>query len=186
MFAYCNNNPANSVDPSGKMASIYDPDFQATAALGEWLADVFYTNENEVGKDGKPTFNAKVKHFFKTVWSCVELSGGIGMGLYGETNVFDLVGVSGGLYYNVESFHLSNGEFSHGPEMNVGASGSFYGHNFGFEEYQYQFDGEPETNSWFYTNDTMTIFSFAAYAPIGFSFQFGFDIVKFCQEYPVF
>ena len=107
------------------------------------------------------------------------------MGFYGETSLFECVGIGVGMYGNVLTFQIANGEASFGQELSQGISATFACHNFGYTEYMYNKNfrvGEREIGKGFYGDETYTIYSAAAYLGYGVSVRFGFDVVTFCKD----
>ena len=190
MFAYCLNNPVNLIDPRGSIPFADDPYAETYQRIGEmignWLSEIIRTDENERDANGELTLNAKLKRTGQSFYRNLEVSGGIGLGLYGEKTIFDLIGLSGGLYYNLFNLSLAEGEWTIGTEFQTGANINFFFMNLGYIEGA---SGPYGTNpqftvleEGFYGDETWTIYSVACYPLAGGSFRIGFDIVQFVRD----
>ena len=176
MFAYCNNNPISCSDSQGaRPVSILERFGNKSIAV---------PNQVRIDKPKKKTINTKLQQTCKLVIDCVEVSAGIGMGLYAEGEVLD-VGLGLGIYYNPLNLLIEDGRFQLNQEANMRASASAVLHNLGYSmSKNWSYDTvEPDVvNSGFYPDDSLSILEGSAYFIAGGSFRIGFDIIQFCEN----
>ena len=184
MFSYCGNNPAVFQDPDGLCREV--------GALLTWIdckrsdcpTSRFYI-ENTATRKARDTLQA--------FCSNLELSLGVGQGLYYETEILDMVGVQLGMYGNYTEFQIRNGTITWGQRTNTNFSLSLLGHNLGiYENYFKANDGTIETSSnvplssassLISSDDSITIASVAIYPLFaGFSCRLGFDLNRFILD----
>ena len=187
MFAYCNNNPVNCCDPSGHIPYfIDDPAGEAGKEIGEWIASVIKTDENETDENGQLTLKAKLKRIGIAFFECLDLSIDVGQGYYAEGTALDM-GLAGGMYGNYFALQYSDGTWSWGQELVTGASISFTQLlEFGFSEYEFIQSGETVASDMWYgmntSKDSWTLFSAAFYFIAGGSVSVAFDLNTFLAE----
>ena len=159
MFAYCNNNPVIYADPTGAAA---DPRFNTTAIC-----------------DGS---TLRKMSFWEMIKECITAYGGIGMGIEAQTTVLD-IGFTVGMHGDFGALTFSDGEFTFGQRLQVGASASIPGvsashldiseREMGGELKERKIRGIDETET------SITIFSVSAYLIAGATIEIGFDLGKF-------
>ena len=159
MFAYCNNNPVIYADPTGAAA---DPRFNTTAIC-----------------DGS---TLRKMSFWEMIKECITAYGGIGMGIEAQTTVLD-IGFTVGMHGDFGALTFSDGEFTFGQRLQVGASASIPGvsashldiseREMGGELKERKIRGIDETET------SITIFSVSAYLIAGVTIEIGFDLGKF-------
>ena len=184
MFACCQNNPVVYIDPDGLCREV--------GALLTWI---------DCKKSSCPTSRYYVKNealrkacdTFHALCSNIELSAGVGQGLYYETEILEMVGVQLGMYGNQVEFQIRDGNITWGQSNNTVFSLSLMGYNFGtYDNHFTANDGTVEQSSnnpfnsddmFIYSDDTLTIASVAIYPVVaGFSCELGFDIIQFCED----
>jgi hypothetical protein len=184
MFAYCLNNPVRLSDASGKYADDYF--FDIGKKIGQWLYEIITTDENETDSNGNLTTNAKIKQTGQSVLRNAEFSAGVGLGLYSEGDVADVIGVSAGMYITNGSICYSDGQWQYGSEAYSGISGTVIGMEVGAAESGFRpLDGEWENEGWSlynYTKPSMTIFSAAFFVGPGATVRIGFDHISFLHD----
>ena len=159
MYAYCNNNPVIYADPTGAAA---DPRFNTTAIC-----------------DGS---TLRKMSFWEMIKECITAYGGIGMGIEAQTTVLD-IGFTVGMHGDFGALTFSDGEFTFGQRLQVGASASIPGvsashldiseREMGGELKERKIRGIDETET------SITIFSVSAYLIAGATIEIGFDLGKF-------
>ena len=159
MFAYCNNNPVIYADLTGAAA---DPRFNTTAIC-----------------DGS---TLRKMSFWEMIKECITAYGGIGMGIEAQTTVLD-IGFTVGMHGDFGALTFSDGEFTFGQRLQVGASASIPGvsashldiseREMGGELKERKIRGIDETET------SITIFSVSAYLIAGATIEIGFDLGKF-------
>ena len=180
MFAYCGNNPVVFVDSSGQFpTSLF---FRLGQRIGKWLCKLAVgQDDNEVLSLGE-----KITQTFKSLVYNLELSAGVGMGLYGETEILDAIGLGAGVYATNLTTCYENGEWMFGNEAYVGISATFLWNEIGAAESVFRPEGgEWEGDHWVLYNDTetsITIFSASAYLFAGGSVRIGFDLNTFLWD----
>ena len=126
----------------------------------------------------------------KSVVRNIDISAGIGQGIYTEFKLFE-VGIGIGMYGNYGTINYSQGVWSTGQELYFGITATLTPWlEFGAaEHYSRDSRNKEEHTSWIGYNDTQdtwTICSFAFYPLFaGVSFSVGFDILTFLEEYDV-
>ena len=189
MFAYCNNNPVGFKDFNGNVPmSTYDsPAAWFGAQLGEWISTILRTDRNERDSAGNLTTNAKIKRAGELAVNCVDASVGIGLGLYGEGNIGDVVGLGGGINHNLVEFKLNEGEFSIEQSYFMGIEGSVLfidvlqdANESGSRKLDFSSPMPKYVIDGYNTN--WTIFSAGAYLFAGGSVYLGFDMIYFCEN----
>ena len=153
--------------------------------LGELIADIFQTDENETDKNGKSTTKARLKKSFISLYENIDLSFGVGMGYELSAEFIDLIGLNAGMHGDIISVHLSDGEWSYGQDYSSGVSLSALFHNVGFVESaynKYNKKGELVTNKGFWGDDTLTLLSGSVYFVAGGSYSIGLDIVQLIED----
>ena len=189
MFVYCNNNPVKLVDYSGNASmSAYDtPAAWLGAQLGEWLYTIFRTDRNEKDSAGNLTTNAKIKRVGELTVDCIDASVGVGLGLYGEANIADVVGLGGGINYNLVDFKLDDGELSVEQSYFMGLEASVlfvdvlqdtsesFSRKLSFSSPMPEFTPDGYNTNW-------TISSASVYLFGGASVYLGFDVISFCEN----
>ena len=189
MFAYCNNNPVNYVDSSGKYSYSFASDYAGWIGqlFGEWLYEIITTDEDEKDVNGLPTVNATTKKVFNSVVRNTEISIGIGMGFEGEATVLDVAGVTAGMHGNIAQLEYCDGQWSSTKEMYVGATITVFGNEYGAAD-SYVFSKETNSfvqSSWLWSNpniDSITLLGASAYFIAGGSFRIGFDLNSFLYD----
>ena len=187
---YCLNNPVNLYDKTGKTADSYAG--WGGGLIGEWLYELI-TGKTHPNKQARELENQIIEQQLSTIvpitkilFNNLELSGGVGQGIYYETTILDVIGVQLGMYGNYAELQLKDGKLRFGQSVNSELSVTLFGHNFGIYEQGFRPDmGEYEIESdrGFYNDDSFTIYSVAVYPLfIGGSFRIGFDIVQFCYD----
>ena len=184
LFVYCYNNPVCFSDSTGK----YPDDYFGYIGqeIGKWLYEIITTDENEVDCNGELTLNAKIKQTGLSILYNLEISAGIGMGLYGEWVALDAIGVSAGMYITNHSICYSDGQWKCGNEAYTGISGTFAWAELGAAESGFRpCDGQWQNETWTVfnnTKDSMTVSSFAFFAGAGITVQIGFDHITFLKD----
>ena len=180
MFAYCGNNPVNNVDPLG--TCYYN-------AKGQWCHDNWeylggYERKPEPNNHNEKSALETAKQVATSIWNNLEVSGGIGLGLYAEVEVLEL-GISGGIYYNPLYVELTDGTFKIHQEYFSGIAFSLGFVHFGYTESMtrtYTTVNPIITNNGIFGEETITLFSVACYPIAGGSFRIGFDLNSFLKE----
>ena len=136
--------------------------------------------------DFKQAIN-KGKQIAKAAYTNVEISAGLGLGLYGEANIGDVVGLGFGISYNLIEVKFDDGKLALQQSYNEGLSASVL--------FVDVLQDASESGSRKLTlsspmgdfipddyNSNWTIISAAAYPVAGGSLYVGFDMISFCQE----
>ena len=192
MYVYCLNTPANGCDPSGNY-------YKGTRRYANGLVD--YTD----ARTGNPLAQAsedsgtpdepddrdiwdKIADFFIAIYHNLDISIGVGQGLYFGCSLFDdAVGIGVGGYGNYGSVILDNGEVCTCQEVCLEFVIEFALMQFGVSDHNFLRRGETIIDdSWVGYNDKMdstSLFSIKAYALFfGFSIDIGFDFGGFFKE----
>ncbi|MBQ8040799.1 MAG: hypothetical protein IJ274_13210, partial [Lachnospiraceae bacterium] len=138
MFAYCLNNPVNLVDKNGETADSWAG--WIGEQLTEWLYELF-TGETHHNKQTRELENQIIEQqlsaiapIAKIIFYNLEISGGIGQGIYYESTVLDMIGVQLGMYGNYAELQLIDGKLRYGQRVNSELSLTLFGHNLGIYE----------------------------------------------------
>ena len=159
MFAYCNNNPVIYADPTGAAA---DPRFNTTAIC-----------------DGS---TLRKMSFWEMIKECITAYGGIGMGIGASAEVAEFE-VSAGMHGDFGALSYSNGKFTFGQRMEIGAelSTPFYPISY-MDILEREMGGELTERKIRGTDEeetSITIVSVSAYLIAGGTIEIGFDLGKF-------
>ena len=175
MFSYCNNNPTLFSDPMG-----YSP-FES---IGAWIANAV-EDAREWIEDTVPVVWEKTKRVAESVWNNLDLTFGVGAGLYGQFEIADM-GFEAGGYGNVLSIHLSEGEFDVGQDLYLGITGGIV-REIGTSNYAFLKDGNiVYEDRWSWINseqETIGIFSSSLYLLFaGYTFSVEFNLNEFLKD----
>ena len=184
LFAYCMNNPVNMSDSAGNW-----PKWLKTAAnkIKTGIKKVTSSVKTTLSKANLKETISKGTQVAKAVCYNIEISAGLGLGLYGEANVGDIVGLGFGISYNLIEIKIDDGKFALQQSYNEGLSASILcvdvlqdASESGTRELTLSHpmgDFIPDDY-----NSNWTIVSAAAYPGAGVSVYVGFDMISFCQE----
>ncbi len=163
MFAYCKNNPTNMVDVNGNWPKWLD-DF------ADWI-----DNATE-------DFVEKSEDVLEAGWKSLEVSAGIGLGLFAGVGVLDdFLGIELGMYYDVFNISLADGSFSVQEYGYVGASVSVLIPVWEHKEERYRPYGQ-NTSEWSDLDQAtaaVPLLGTGAYLFGGGNYSIGFDFGKF-------
>ena len=157
------------------------------AGTGNPLASVSKNSESSNDADTRTAWD-KIADFFGAVYHNIDLTAGIGQGLYLGFSLFDdAVGLGIGGYGNYGSFILNHGETLTCQEGCIEFVVEFALMEFGASKHMYFKKGETIIDdSWAGYNDKsdrLSVFSLRAYALfLGFSFDLGFNYGGFITE----
>lgn len=180
MFAYCLNNPINSLDPRGTIPFYDDPLQKAIEDFVQWYNQ---SDENEENSDGDLTLNAKWKRTAQAFVHNVKFSAGIGLGLFGEIFATEYVSVNAGIHYDLLRVQYYKGEFEIFEYAYQGAEASFLFFNLGdSEERRREISSKP--NQW-QIIESPSVFpeaSISFYLFAGGSVSIGIDLLSIAQS----
>ena len=186
MFAYCNNNPVNTLDTSGTYPQhlLEDLHVRDSNPIAEYYGA---SNGNNSNKTAKPSAIAKLKRTATSIMNNFEFSVGVGQGLYAEFNILEF-GAALGMYGNYAALNYSDGQWMFGQEIcetaSLSASQAF---EVGFGINRFLEKGKVvESSSWYIINDTQeswTVFRAACYPLfLGGSIRIGFELNTFLND----
>ena len=183
MFAYCGNNPVRRVDAGGNWWLEDGGNWVCGAAEDAWD---WVCEAASDSADGVAVVWDKAKAVAQSVYKNLELSVGLGGGLYGEFSVFEAISVGIGGYVNYATVQLKNGTISCHNEMYAGATATYSFLEFGACTQQFKKGNGPITDEGFVginsKKESVTLFSAKAYVLyIGFSVEIGFNFSGFLK-----
>ncbi len=190
-FAYCFNNPVNLDDATGNWPKwakkIGNAIKQCVQNVSTAVSSVVKKAKNALSNIDYKSIANKTTRTAKAVYTNIEASAGLGLGLYGETEVLDVAGVSLGINYNLVELNLDDGVFSVQQSYYEGLGISFLfadifqsGSESGSRKLTSSSAFEDFTLDDY--NSNWTIYGMGAYFFMGGSVYLGFDVTSFLKE----
>ena len=177
MFVYCTNNPINFQDPIGLCKNTFSIYFKVDCGESDCPTSHYYI-ESEGWRKTTDTLELFVR--------CLDISAGVGTGLYLEGELLDIIGLQAGSYTNLLEYRIHDGQVEWGDSMHNEIAATLLFTSFGAYEDLYQpFNGEEvyDYDTLLYSDETLTIVSVAVYpALIGGSCNVSFDSNRFFTE----
>lgn len=135
--------------------------------------------------NSKKANESKLRKTANAAWNNVDASVGVGLGLYGETTICDVVGVGIGINYNLVECRLDDGKVSVVQSYTYGLSITAFGVE-AFEGLSESGTLKMSSEGWsgFVTDEYNQSVSIgkSAYFIAGGSANIGFDIISFFEE----
>jgi hypothetical protein len=182
MFSYCNNNPVNLSDTSGRIPSwfVEQPFEPAIYDFIEWYRS---SDENETTSTGQLTVNAKIKQSVQATINNIVVDVGIGLGLFGGFDITEYATIDAGIHYDLIHCTYHYGELDVYQLYCQGIEASMFNVTAG--------DSETMTRSFFNhpaqwaedtSHDILPVFGISGYLGGGGTFAIGFDIITFLDD----
>ena len=178
MFAYCNINPGNYVDPEGMCKNTFSIYLKADCGEEDCPHSKYYI-ENEAIRKTVQTMEAIIVNF--------DAQFAFGLGFYGEFNVFEIIGVTLGQRYDLFTLGYRQGEFYTAQTYFEGLEATFWY----IDKYEFHAEsgvrGNPLTGPvgpWEEdtSNDLFVFVGAGAYLAGGARFYIGIDTLSLIED----
>ena len=183
MFAYCRNNPVCRVDKSGTSDSYAG---WVGEEFGKWIYELITGDSYPTNNYTNPLIVGAIQAIANVGAAFVnnaEVSAGIGLGLAGETTLFDAIGVSGGLAYDVCYITATPNSIRFRERFQESCEVTFAFLNAGPSHQQFRDYSNAHPNDFYEEeSDKTVIFSGGAYLYMGASFQVALDVPGFFED----